>query len=235
MCNPVKSGGKTTCNRTYGIASIQMVAGLAAAILGAAIWAGIVIGTGYEVGYVAWGIGILVGLGVTLSGSERGKVIGFSAGGLAMMGLIFAKLFIIQWSAVPQFKSEILADSQLQWALVYDQMIVNNEFSQDVIAQIDAIPEDQPWPQPLQEKIELAVASKIDAMSQPDKEKFAEDYANTILSQYSYSDQIKDSLSVYDALWFFLAIGTAYRMAAGENHDEGHNEDPHEEAKPTES
>jgi len=44
-----------------GLAS---VGGMIAALIGGAVWAGLVIVSGYEVGYVAWGIGVLSGFAV---------------------------------------------------------------------------------------------------------------------------------------------------------------------------
>ena len=43
-----------------------LLGGLIAAVIGGAVWGGIVIWTGYEIGYVAWGVGLLCGLGVMM-------------------------------------------------------------------------------------------------------------------------------------------------------------------------
>ena len=43
-----------------------LLGGLIAAVIGGAVWGGIIIWTGYEIGYVAWGVGLLCGLGVMM-------------------------------------------------------------------------------------------------------------------------------------------------------------------------
>lgn len=43
-----------------------ILGGLLAAVIGGAIWAGIAIWSGREIGYVAWGVGLLCGLGVVM-------------------------------------------------------------------------------------------------------------------------------------------------------------------------
>lgn len=199
-------------NRMKGAASVQMIGGLAGAMIGAAIWAGIVIATGYEVGYVAWGIGLLVGLGVTMLGNERGQVIGISAGGQAVVGLIVAKLLIVEWGAPSQIKAEIMANEELQWMLVYEQVMVDEP---ELVAQMDVYPDEQSWPQSLKETVDRIVTEKLAALPEGQKDVLAGVYADRILSQYSYGDRIKDSLSFYDALWFFFAVGTAYKMTVG--------------------
>ncbi len=45
-------------------------AALGTAILGAVVWAGIVIKTEYEIGWLAWGIGALIGFGTVKAGGS---------------------------------------------------------------------------------------------------------------------------------------------------------------------
>jgi len=65
--------------------------GLAAAV-GGSIWALIVIATGYEIGIVAWGIGILAGLGVVLfSKGQRGLPLQLIAVFTGALGVVIGK------------------------------------------------------------------------------------------------------------------------------------------------
>jgi hypothetical protein len=65
--------------------------GLAAAV-GGSIWALIVIATGYEIGFVAWGIGILTGLGVVLcSNGQRGLPLQAIAVFTSVLGVVVGK------------------------------------------------------------------------------------------------------------------------------------------------
>jgi hypothetical protein len=69
-----------------------LLGGLIAAVIGGAVWGGIAIWTGYEVGYVAWGIGLLCGLGVvTLSRGKRGMPLQMIAIMASVLGIVIGK------------------------------------------------------------------------------------------------------------------------------------------------
>ena len=58
------------------------LAGLLAAMIGAGIWMAVTVGLNLHVGYVALGVGALVGLAIRIAGNGRGAMFG-------MMGAIF--------------------------------------------------------------------------------------------------------------------------------------------------
>lgn len=76
------------------------VAGLGAAVVGGAIWGLIVKLTGYEVGFVGWGIGFLVGTAVVLgAGNRRGRPLQAVAVVLALVGIVVGKYLSFVWAA----------------------------------------------------------------------------------------------------------------------------------------
>src|SRR5574341_272086 len=69
-----------------------LLGGGLAAVVGGSIWALIVIATGYEIGFVAWGIGILAGLGVVLfSKGQRGVPLQIIAVITSVFGVVIGK------------------------------------------------------------------------------------------------------------------------------------------------
>jgi hypothetical protein len=69
-----------------------LVGGAAAAVVGGGAWGAIVIFTGYEIGYVAWGMGILAGVCVVwLSGGRRGVPLQLIAVGSSVLGILIGK------------------------------------------------------------------------------------------------------------------------------------------------
>ena len=61
--------------KARGFAASPMIPFIGAVIggaIGAAIWAAIAYFTGYEIGWIAWGIGVLVGMGASISPMESG-------------------------------------------------------------------------------------------------------------------------------------------------------------------
>lgn|SRR5262249_27936115 len=75
-----------------GIVVPALLGGGLAAVVGGSIWALIVIATGYEIGFVAWGIGILAGLGVVLfSKGQRGLPLQLIAVFTGALGVVIGK------------------------------------------------------------------------------------------------------------------------------------------------
>lgn len=67
---------------------LGVIGGLAAAIVGAAIWAGVTIATQYQIGWLAVGIGFLVGWSVRYLGKGLTKSFGIAGGLLALFGCV---------------------------------------------------------------------------------------------------------------------------------------------------
>jgi len=69
-----------------------ILGGLVAALIGGAIWAGIAIGTEYELGILAWGIGLMCGVGVVLfAGGKKGFPLQLVAVVTSVLGIVMGK------------------------------------------------------------------------------------------------------------------------------------------------
>ena len=67
------------------------LAGLAAAIIGAIIWAVVTVTTKYQIGWMAVGVGVLVGFALRIG--NGGKLFGFLGAFLALFGCILGNYF----------------------------------------------------------------------------------------------------------------------------------------------
>lgn len=68
------------------------VGGLAAALVSAVIWAMITVATGYQIGYMAVGVGLLVGFSVRLFGAGVDKYFGFIGAAFSLLGCLLGNL-----------------------------------------------------------------------------------------------------------------------------------------------
>ena len=70
-----------------------IVGGTIGGAIGAAIWAAIAAFTGYEIGWIAWGVGFLVGLGVRICSPESyGAAPGGTAAVISLLALAAGKM-----------------------------------------------------------------------------------------------------------------------------------------------
>lgn len=66
--------------------SFAVIAGLAAALVSAALWAAITVATGYQIGYMAIGVGAVVGFVVRRVGKGFDKIFGIAGALLSLVG-----------------------------------------------------------------------------------------------------------------------------------------------------
>jgi hypothetical protein len=78
------------------------LAGLGAAIVGAAIWAAITAATEYQIGWMAIGVGFLVGFAVRFVGKGTEPTFGIVGAVLALLGCLLGNLLTFAWFAAEQ-------------------------------------------------------------------------------------------------------------------------------------
>ena len=71
------------------------LAGFATSLLGAAIWAVITVTTGYQIGFMAVGVGLLVGLTVRALGKGIDTIFGIAGAVLALFGCLLGNLLAV--------------------------------------------------------------------------------------------------------------------------------------------
>ena len=69
-----------------------LIAGLAAAAVGAAVWAVVTVVTGYQIGWMAVAVGFLVGWAVRLAGKGNSSAFGMLGAALALGGCLVGNL-----------------------------------------------------------------------------------------------------------------------------------------------
>jgi hypothetical protein len=74
---------------------LGILGGLGAAIVGAIIWALITVATDYQIGWMAVGVGFLVGLAIRQFGQGIDTAFGIAGGVLALLGCLAGNLFTI--------------------------------------------------------------------------------------------------------------------------------------------
>ena len=75
-----------------GNLALGLGAGIVAALLGAALWMGITVVTGLHIGYVALGVGALVGYAVRVAGKGHTPVFGVMGGVLTLIGCLLGQM-----------------------------------------------------------------------------------------------------------------------------------------------
>jgi hypothetical protein len=197
-----------------------IVAGAVAAVVGGAVWAAIVAFANLEVGWVAWGIGLLVGVAMAAVTQTRGRGMAMLAAGLAAVGLVAGKSMIVMFATEPALAQEIEADGEWLAEAAAFELNASEALPADVQQRYDALAEDDTLPDALWEDMLHAGESYIASADTDERDRIAANYASYLLSGTDFATLLRLQISLWDLLWFGLAITTAWKIMAGKAEEE---------------
>jgi hypothetical protein len=196
-----------------------VVAGLVAAVVGGAVWALIVLVTGYEVGYVAWGVGLLVGFAMARATGMRSKGLAMTAAGLAVVGLLVGKYLILEVSLGSGLAAEVQNDPQLMMQAAVFRLEETSSLPKSVQQELNALTEEDTLPDALWGEMMAAAMLHLESLNDAEREALAVDFTTAIMGGLTTGDRWSASFSGFDLLWIFLAVSTAWRMMSGKHEE----------------
>lgn len=163
---------------------MAIVGGIAAALIGAAVWAGIAIAADLEIGILAWGLGVLTGYGVVLLGRGRGSSYALIAAACALFSVFMGKYF-----AVAHVLPKMAEEAQSQMAAIDPEMAA-------FLGQVD------------QATLNQALEQEL-GFNPADVTYFS---VGAVVS--FMINNASDIFSAYDLLWIALALASAWKIAS---------------------
>jgi hypothetical protein len=195
-----------------------VLAGVLVGIPAAVAWAAIAYFTGYEIGWVAWGVGAIVGYAVAKSAHEPSASLGPTAAAIAVASLLLAKVLILEFALPPILRAELLKNQAATTGMFVLDMTTHKSFSpelQALLDQAEARPGSLSEAQQLdaQRRMRTEVTERIGNATRAEKQRVARESTDNILKEMGFFGALKDLFSLFDLLWIFLAISSAYKIA----------------------
>ena len=207
-----------------GRGTMTLLVGAGAAVIGGVVWAGIAAAIDMELGWIAWGLGALVGFAMVMAAREPSPTLGAQAAGLAVVGLLIGKVLIFNWVGV-QAISEVpietlLADIPMESMayMVYCDMRDDGAFSKEYVTFMED--DSATWEELSDEQTtrfeaeEAKIQKRVEGMGPTELERIARTQMKELAREIPLSDKIQAFLSPYDALWVILAVVSAFSIAA---------------------
>lgn len=204
-----------------------LIGALVGAALGALIWAGIATWTGLEIGWVAWGVGGLVGFGAAVLGGA-----GTTTGGVRAV-LALVSIFAGKWIA-----TDAIAEREIRELVT---LALNHDAYKELRSQASdfaTITSESDYPEfmivhgytaaeyedevPAAELIAFRMAMVPELRkfqrTQPSYAQFKEQYADEAVAAWSAeistAEVVKENLSGFDFLFGILGLVTAFQIGA---------------------
>lgn len=103
---------------------LAIIAGIVSALAGAGIWAAVTVATGYQIGWMAVGVGFLVGFSVRIFGKGISKQFGYAGAICALLGCVVGNfLTIVAFIAMQESMGYLEVLLALDYALVPELMV----------------------------------------------------------------------------------------------------------------
>lgn len=203
-----------------------IAAGAVGGLVGAAIWAGISYFANYEIGWIAWAIGAIVGFSVRVAAGEQneGMAPGATAVSVSIGAIVLGKYLASFFLVANLMATNGLADPTEEQMIVRaaDDIVRERQARGQTVVfptgkDLDTAETQADYPPDIWQQAN----SKWQALSADERTQQIKTLASErnaairALQSTVQSSAFYGSFSPFDLLWFGLAAATAYRLGAG--------------------
>ena len=192
---------------------------LVGAVVGMLVWFFLIKATGYQIGWVAWGVGALTGFAARVVGAEGSVKLGVVAGALALLAIVGGQYLALRSLMMTEFDKlavvayQVQVDYAKQVAAAGSEADMKAIYAKENDEKISEV-KSQDWDE-FQQK-ELPKLKEL-AGGKPTEKEFVRNFRKEVGSFSSEFEMLKDSVGLFTLLWIFLGVGSAFKLASGGN------------------
>lgn len=205
---------------------LRGVAGAAVgSLIGAAVWYFLIKSTGSTFAVVAWGVGVVTGLGARLLARKGSMALGIGAGLCALLAIVFGEFLAVK--AIVAREGTKMAAIAYVGQMEYARQAVKAQTPDDfrkLIAEADERnPTDITDEQINQFRTEELPGLREFAQGRPSRDEFARQMGEAFADGFDYQEfffkeDVKSGLFL--VLFAVLGIATAYKIGSGESEED---------------
>ncbi len=193
-----------------------ILGGVIAAFIGMLIWYGITVATDAHFGIVAWGLGILVGLGVRILGKDGSPFLGFVAAVCACLAILGGDFLVVNHvlNKIMHDRAGIAYSAEMQRAREAVKLKTDDEIRNWLAGRKGRT--SPVSPNEIDEFRAAGQAKMQDFVNgKPTQAEFEKMISARVNSFEFKFDILKKTLSLFTILWLAFGIASAYRIGAG--------------------
>lgn len=189
-----------------------------AGVAGALAWAAVAYFVNLEVGYLAWGIGLLVGYAVLLA-EGRGPIAGAAAAAITIVSLLAGKYLSVELLVQKEMAAVQPVNEELVVSYVADEVVADYESAGKPVAwPVGVDPGDASTEADYPADVWSEATNRWAAMPEDERQsrtQFAQqqlDQFVAVFANQARQDGFFATFSAFDFLFFGLGVVTAFRL-----------------------
>lgn len=197
-----------------------------AGFIGMMAWFYLIKWTGYEIGYAAWGVGFLTGVGARVVGCKGTTALGIFAGTCALLAIIGGQYLAVKSETDKFFDQGMSAGYDQRMAYAKEAIAAQTDAEIKVLLAKEYAEEgEKPGDITITDEevkgfreIELPLLKEF-VNGKPSREEFGKNILQ-VKNSFSYNLMLlKESVGLFTLLWLFLGVGSAFKIASGQSGD----------------
>ena len=208
----------------------MLIAGSIGGLLGALIWAGISYATNYEIGWIAWGMGFVVGVCVRMAaGEQEGATPGGIAAALALGSVLLGKYLAVHMMMVgltAKLEAPNITADDVKLEIAYDVFAEREQAGKPVAMPPGKTSDDLETLADVPPEVRGEADKRWNALTAEEQnQRIATSKENYVMIRdmfinSSRGEAFTSSFGAFDLLWFGLAAYTAFRIGSGGGNEE---------------
>ena len=196
-----------------------------AAFVGMMVWFYLIKWTGYQIGYAAWGVGFLTGVGARVVGCKGSMALGVFAGICALTAIIGGQYLAMKVEVDKYF--ETASHERYDKRMAYAKEAIGLQSDAEIktlLAKETAEGETLKTAEITDDEIKDFRENELPLLKdfvngKPSRQEYEKSLLK-VKSSFSYNLLLlKESVGLFTLLWLFLGIGSAFKVASGASGD----------------
>jgi len=197
-----------------------------AAFVGMMVWFYLIKWTGYQIGYAAWGVGFLTGVGARVVGCKGSTALGIFAGGCALVAIIGGQYLAVKAETDKYFDEASRNSYDTRMAYAKEAVAAQSDAEIKTLLTKDRV-DDGEKPEAIKisdEEIKTFRDEELPLLKEfvngkPTRQEFQKNIMQ-FKNSFSYNSMLlKESVGLFTLLWLFLGVGSAFKIASGASGD----------------
>ena len=192
-----------------------IVAGLVGGLIGAGIWVYLASIADDEIGYAAWAVGLLTGVGIRLAGNYEGALLGWIAAGIAVVCILAAQLAVDLYTVdqlLTGFSTENMVTAAVANEIVNQRVYDSESVTVTKPINVHNFNANDLYPVEIWEEAKKRCAEMSADERAVQELQFRSRFGMGLVIRNTVANLFLSGFGLFDIVWVVIAAGSAYAV-----------------------